>query len=220
MVAILISGFVSISLTPMLCSRFLKAPSSERHNALYRASERVLDNARDAYAWMLRGVMRHRPLTMLVAAGTLVATAYLLVVTPKGFIPPQDTGMLNGSIEAAQDVSFDAMKELQQRVAAVVAEDPNIEIFGSFMGIGGGGGTQPVNQGRFFIRLKPRRDRKMTPEQIIEELRPKLAAVPGVRTFMTNPPLVRIGGQQTRALYQFTLQSTDLNTLYTAAAGF
>ena len=104
MVAILISGFVSISLTPMLCSRFLKPPSEERHNALYRASEKALDAMRDAYAWMLRGVMRHRPITMLVALGTLVATGYLLVITPKGFIPPQDTGLLNGTIEAGQPV--------------------------------------------------------------------------------------------------------------------
>ena len=217
MVAILISGFVSISLTPMLCSRFLKAPSEEHHNALYRASERALDAMRDAYAWMLRGVMRHRPITMLVALGTLVATGYLLVITPKGFIPPQDTGLLNGTIEAGQDISYDAMMALQQRVAAIVAEDPNIDVFGSFMGAGS---NQPINQGRFFIRLTPRRERKLTPEQIIEELRPKLAAVPGVRVYLTNPPMVRIGGQQTRSLYQFTLQSPDLKALYSASADF
>ena len=219
-VAILISGFVSISLTPMLCSRFLKEPSAERHNALYRASERALDGMRDAYAWMLAGVMRHRPLTMLLAAGTLAATAYLMVITPKGFIPSQDTGALNGNTEASQDISFDAMKDMQQRVAEVVAADPNIDIFGSFMGAGGNGVNQPINQGRFFIRLKPRKERKLTPEQIIEELRPKLAAIPGVRAFMSNPPLVRIGGQMTRALYQFTLQSADLNKLYASAADF
>ncbi|HSR09181.1 MAG TPA: efflux RND transporter permease subunit, partial [Bryobacteraceae bacterium] len=217
MVAILISGFVSISLTPMLCSRFLKPPSEENHNALYRASERVLDGMRDTYAWMLHGVMRHRPITMLVALGTLVATGYLLVITPKGFIPPQDTGLLNGTIEAGQDISYDAMMALQQRVAAIVAQDPNIDVFGSFMGAGS---NQPINQGRFFIRLTPRRERKLTPEEIIEELRPKLAAVPGVRVYLTNPPLVRIGGQQTRSLYQFTLQSPDLKALYAASADF
>jgi HAE1 family hydrophobic/amphiphilic exporter-1 len=136
---------------------------------------------------------------------------------PKGFIPPQDTLQLNGNSEASQDISFDAMKELQQKVANIIAQDPNVEIFGSFMGAGG---NSPVNQGRFFLHLKPRSERKLTPEQVIEELRPKLATVPGMRTFMTNPPLVRIGGQQTRALYQFTLQSTDLNTLYSSAADF
>ena len=217
MVAILISGFVSISLTPMLCSRFLKPPSEEHHNALYRASEKVLDGMRDVYAWMLGGVMRHRPFTMLVALGTLVATGYLLVITPKGFIPPQDTGLLNGTIEAGQDISYDAMMALQQRVAAIVAQDPNIDVFGSFMGAGS---NQPINQGCFFIRLTPRSQRKLTPEQIIEELRPKLAAVPGVRVYLTNPPMVRIGGQQTRSLYQFTLQSPDLNALYASAADF
>jgi hydrophobic/amphiphilic exporter-1 (mainly G- bacteria), HAE1 family len=215
MVAILISGFVSVSLTPMLCSRFLRPPSKERHNVLYRAAERVLDGMRDAYAWALRGVMDHRPLTMVVAAGTLAATAYLLVITPKGFIPPQDYNTLNGTIEAGQDISFDAMKALQVRVAATLAGDPNVEHFGAFLG---GGFGKSVNQGTIFLTLKSRGQRKLTPEQVIEEVRPKLAVVPGARVYLTNPPLVRIGGQQSRALYQFTLQATDLNTLYASAA--
>ena len=218
MVAILISGFVSISLTPMLCSRFLKPPS-EHHNALYLASERVLDGARDAYGWMLRGVMRHPALTMLVAAGTLVGTVYLLDITPKGFIPSQDTNSLNGSTEAAQDISFEAMQKLQGKVAAIMAKDPNIELFGSFMGLGGNQNS-PINQGRFFIQLKPRTQRKLSPEQIIEELRPKLATVPGIRVYLANPPMVRIGGNQIRTLYQFTLQASDLNLLYSSAAAF
>ena len=218
MVAILISGFVSISLTPMLCSRFLKPPS-EHHNALYLASERVLDGARDAYGWMLRGVMRHPALTMLVAAGTLVGTVYLLDITPKGFIPSQDTNSLNGSTEAAQDISFEAMQKLQGKVAAIMAKDPNIELFGSFMGLGGNQNS-PINQGRFFIQLKPRTKRKLSPEQIIEELRPKLATVPGIRVYLANPPMVRIGGNQIRTLYQFTLQASDLNLLYSSAAAF
>ena len=218
MVAILISGFVSISLTPMLCSRFLKPPS-EHHNALYMASERVLDGARDAYGWMLRGVMRHPAMTMLVALGTLVGTVYLLDITPKGFIPSQDTNSLQGSTEAGQDISFDAMKQLQAKVAAIMAKDPNIELFGSFMGLGGNQNS-PINQGRFFIQLKPRNKRKLTPEQIIEELRPKLATVPGIRVYLANPPMVRIGGNQIRTLYQFTLQAADLNMLYSSAAAF
>ncbi|MEO8052077.1 MAG: efflux RND transporter permease subunit [Acidobacteriota bacterium] len=218
MVAILISGFVSISLTPMLCSRFLKPPA-EHHNAFYRATESMLNRARDSYGWMLRGVMRHRPLTMLVAAGTLAGTVYIAMITPKGFIPSQDTGMLQGSTEASQDISFDAMKDLQARVADILHKDPNIELFGSFMGLGGNQNS-PMNQGRFFIRLKPRKERKLTPEQIIEELRPKLATVPGIRVFLANPPMVRIGGNQIRTLYQFTLQSGDLTALYASAAVF
>jgi HAE1 family hydrophobic/amphiphilic exporter-1 len=216
MVSILISGFVSVSLTPMLCSRFLKPPS-EHHNKLYQASERILDGMRSLYAWTLRGVMRHRPFTMLVAAGTLAATIYLLILVPKGFIPSQDTRILNGNTEARQDISFDGMRDLQQQVAAIVAQDPNIESFASFMGAGG---NSPVNQGRFFILLKPLGQRKLTPEQVIEELRPKLAVVPGMRTFLSNPPLVRIGGMQSRALYQFTLQSNDLDALYASATEF
>ncbi|MSV34084.1 MAG: efflux RND transporter permease subunit [Bryobacterales bacterium] len=219
MVSILISGLVSISLTPMLCSRFLKPPS-EDHNILYRASEKVLQGMTSLYGWTLRGVMRHRPLTMLVALGILAASIYLMGITPKGFIPPTDTGMLFGNLEAGQDISFDAMKETQQRAADILAKDPNVEIFGSFIGGGGGGGSMAVNQGRFFIKLKPRDERKLTPEQVIEEIRPKLAQVTGARVVLQNPPLVRIGGQMSRALYQFTLQSTDLKDLYTAAADF
>jgi hydrophobic/amphiphilic exporter-1 (mainly G- bacteria), HAE1 family len=216
-VAILISGFVSISLTPMLCSRFLRPPT-EQHNALYRASERVLEAMRSIYQSTLLGVMRFRALTMLAAAATLVGTIYLFTVVPTGFIPSQDTDQLNGSTEASQDISFEAMSQLQQRAAAIVASDPNIELFSSI--IGGGGPTSSINQGRMFIRLKPRGERKLTPEQVIEELRPKLDTLPGMRVFLTNPPLVRIGGTQSRSLYQFTLQSSDTNALYSAGAQF
>jgi len=217
MVAILISGFVSISLTPMLCSRFLRPPT-EQHNALYRASERFLDAMMSAYAWMLRGVMRYRVVTMIGAAGTLVATIYLAGVVPKGFIPNQDIRQLQGNTEARQDISFDAMAKLQQQAAGTLAGDPNIDAFISFMGTGSQQAS--VNQGRFFVRLKPRTERKLTPEQVINELRPKLDGVAGMRTYLTNPPLVRIGGNQSRSLYQFTLQSQDLNALYSSAAEF
>jgi HAE1 family hydrophobic/amphiphilic exporter-1 len=220
MVAILISGLVSLSLTPMLCSRFLRPPTDE-HNALYRASEKALDGMRSGYAWALRGVMRHRFLTMTMAAGTLAATIYLAVLVPKGFIPSQDLRQLYGNTEARQDVSFDAMMDLQQQAAAVMAADPDVEEFYSSMGAGGGGGFQQLlNQGILYARLKPRAERKSTPEQIMDRLRPKLDAIPGIRTYLSNPPLIRIGGYQSRALYQFTLQSADLNALYSSAAEF
>src|SRR5262249_6234531 len=148
MLAILISGLVSLSLTPMLCSRFLQPPS-EHHNAVYRFSERILEGMRSAYAWALRGVMRHRFVTMLVAAGTLVATVYLAGLVPKGFIPNQDLRQLQGNTEARQDISFDAMLKLQQQAANAIAQDPNIEGFISFMGTGNNSGS--VNQGRFFL---------------------------------------------------------------------
>src|SRR5215471_13304096 len=217
MVAILISGFVSVSLTPMLCSRFLRPPTEE-HNAIYRASEKMFDAMRDGYAWALRGVMRHRFLTLAASVGTLAATIYLSSLVPKGFIPSQDLRQLQGSTEARQDISFDAMMRLQQQTAAKIADDPNVESFVSFMGTGNQ--QQSVNQGRFFMRLKHRSERKLSPEQIIEELRPKLDTVPGMRTYLTNPPVVRIGGNQSRSLYQFTLQSADLKALYASAADF
>jgi HAE1 family hydrophobic/amphiphilic exporter-1 len=217
MVAILISGFVSISLTPMLCSRFLRPPT-DHHNAIYRASERMFDGMLSAYAWALRGVMRQRFVTMIGATAILAATIYLAVLVPKGFIPSQDIRQLQGNTEARQDISFDSMSRLQQQTAAAIKDDPNLEAFISFMGTGNQQGS--VNQGRFFVRLKPRTERKLTPEQVIDELRPKLDAVPGMRTYLTNPPLVRIGGNQSRSLYQFTLQSPDLDALYRGTAEF
>jgi HAE1 family hydrophobic/amphiphilic exporter-1 len=219
-VAILISGFVSLSLTPMLCSRFLKLPG-DRQNAFQRASERVFDGLRDIYGWSLRGVLRYRALTMLMAAGTLVATIYLYGLVPKGFIPNQDTGQIQGSTEAPQDISFDAMVQRQQQVADIIAKDPGVDAFSSSVGGGGGGGgVGGGNAGRIFARLKPVKERGLTPEQIIERLRPKLNAIPGIRTYLQNPPLVRIGGQVSRSLYQYTLQAPEIDVLYRAAAEF
>ena len=221
MVAILISGFVSLSLTPMLCSRFLKPPT-ERHNALYRASERVFDGMRDLYRWTLRGVIRHRLATIILAAGTVVATVLLYGLLPKGFIPNQDTGQLNGQIEMPQEASFDAMVNSQLQVAKIIEQDPNVDGFFSSVSASGGGPGQggAGNSGQLQIRLKPRPPRKLTPEQITEELRPKLSAVPGVRAYLQNPPMIRIGGQQSRSVYQYTLQAQDLGELYRAAADF
>jgi HAE1 family hydrophobic/amphiphilic exporter-1 len=216
MAAILISGLVSLSLTPMLCSRFLRPPT-EDHNALYRASERVFDGLRAVYDWTLRGVLRHRFLTMMVAAGTVVATYLLFGLVPKGFIPSQDIDQLSGITEARQDISYDAIVKQQAEVAAVIQADPNVEAFNSSVGNGPSGGG---NTGRFFIRLKPRTERTLTPEQVIEHLRPKLDAIPGMRTYLQNPPLVRIGGMQSRSLYQFTLQAPDIKSLYKSAQDF
>ena len=223
MAAIMISGFVSLSLTPMLCSRFLKPPN-EHHNVLYRASERVLDGARNFYGWTLRGVLRYRMVTLLVALGTVVATYYLYRVTPTGFIPSQDTNQLGATTEMAQDSSFEAMADAQQRVNAVIAADPNVDAFQSSVqaggGSGGGGGGGTGNAGNLQIRLKPRGQRTLTPEEVIEELRPKLAQIIGIRTYLQNPPLIRIGGQQTRSLYQYTLRAQDLHELFRASADF
>ncbi len=215
-VAILISGLVSVSLTPMLCSRYLRPPT-EKHGALFNATEKMFEAVRSLYAWTLRGVMRQRPVMLVVAVGTLVGTVYLVSVVPRGFIPPTDTRQLQGQTEARQDISFEAMKEQQQAVAKIVAADPNVEELSSFVG---GNFSASMNLGRVFVLLKRRSERTLTPEQVIDELRPKLNALPGVRTFFTNPPLVRIGGQQSRSLYQVTLQADDTAVLYPAVAQF
>ena len=216
-VSILISGFVSLSLTPMACSRFLKPPT-EKHNALYRASERVFDGMRDLYAWTLRGVIRHRFVTLMVAVGTLVATAYLYTVAPKGFIPDQDTGQIQGTTALPQDASFDAMVRLQNQASAIVAADPNVE--GFFSAVNASGNNNGANSGRLFMRLKPRTVRKLTPEQVMRELRPQFDKIPDIQVFMNNPPLIRIGGQQSRATYQYTLQAQDLQELYRSSEAF
>jgi HAE1 family hydrophobic/amphiphilic exporter-1 len=218
MVSILISGFVSLSLTPMLCSRFL-APPSEKHNALYRASERVFDGLLAGYRWTLNGVIRHRFATLMLALGTMVGTVYFYGLVPRGFIPNQDTEQLSASTELPQDASFDAMVRSQLKVAEVVGANPNVDAFFNSISVASGMGGSG-NSGRMQLRLKPRAQRKVTPEQIIEELRPKIAAIPGIRAYFQNPPLIRIGGQQSRSLYQYTLQGLDLKELYRSAQDF
>jgi HAE1 family hydrophobic/amphiphilic exporter-1 len=210
-VAILISGFVALSLTPMLGSRILR-PEHENTNAFYRITEGGFVAMRNAYDRTLRGVLRHRLLTLLAAVGTLVATIYLYGYVPKGFIPSQDTGILAGSTEGPQDISYDGMVRLQKQVAEVLHASPDIDGFVS--NVYGG------NSGRFNIRLKPRAERKLTPEQVIESLRPQLNAIPSIRAYLQNPPLVRIGGMMTRNLYQYTLQGPDIGELYRVGADF
>ncbi len=212
MLAILISGFVSLSLTPMLCSRFLKPPS-EHHNALYRASERMFDAWRDAYGWTLHKVVRHRFITLMCTFGTLAATIYLFGIVPKGFIPNQDTGIIQGQTQYPQDASYDAMVASEVKASEFITNNPNVEHFTNFIGA-------TSSFGRISITLKPRSERKATPEEVIAQFRPQMATIPGAQHFFTNPPLVRIGGQNSRSLYQFTLQAQDLPTLYRASADF
>jgi HAE1 family hydrophobic/amphiphilic exporter-1 len=214
-VSILISGFVSLSLTPMLCSRFLRPPR-ESHNPLFLASEKVFDGLLHAYEWTLRGVIRHRALTMLVAAGTLAATVYLYAFVPKGFIPNQDTGQVFTFTEAGQDVSFDAMVREQQQLADIFGANPNLESYFSMVGANNGS----ANNGRIFATLKPRRERALSADQVVNQLRPKLNSVPGIRAFPQNPPLIQIGGNLTKSAYQYTLQGLDLDELYRAATDF
>ena len=211
-VAVLVSGFVSLTLTPMLCSRFVHAQHGRKHGRIYNAFERFFDGVLSRYDRSLQFVMRRRFTTLMVSFAILAATLVLLYVIPKGFFPNEDTGQIFAITEAAQDVSFDAMKAHQQAAAKIVGEDPNVDVFGSF--IGAGGSTSTLNQGRMFMRLKDRSERKLSADQIIQELRKKLLQLPGINVFMQNPPLIRIGGNLTKALYQYSLQDTDTKELF------
>jgi HAE1 family hydrophobic/amphiphilic exporter-1 len=213
--AVLISGFVSLTLTPMMCSRLLRPEASLRHGRVYAASEAVFEGMRRAYDGSLRWVLRHRPFTMLLFAAIVVATGVLFVRIPKGFLPSEDTGQLLCFTEAAQDVSFDAMAQLQQSVARIARADPNVATVMSF--IGAGGSSQSLNLGRLFIRLKPRAQR-LHADRIVEELRPKLATVPGIKAYLQNLPTIRIGGQLTKSQYQYSLQDADTDELFHWAA--
>jgi HAE1 family hydrophobic/amphiphilic exporter-1 len=208
--AVIVSGIVSLTLTPMLCSRFLKEPS-RAHGALYRASERFFDGMLRTYDWTLRWVLRHRVVTLAVLVGTFVLTGWLFRIIPKGFIPNEDTGQIFAFTEAAQDVSFESMVARQRAAAEIVSQQPYVEQFMSAVGAGGSGVVP--NTGRLFIRLKPHAQRPHV-DKVIEDLRPKLAAVPGLRVYPQNLPTIRIGGNLTKAVYQYTLQDTDLKSLY------
>ena len=211
-VAILVSGFISLSLTPMLCSRYLRPSASQTHGWLYNFLGRCLELMNRGYEFSLKWVMKHHVTTMLASVGVLVATIYMFGLVPKGFIPSEDTGQIFINTEAAQGVSFEQMVGYQQQLAAIVAEDPNVESFFSSVGIGGASLTG--NTGRIFIKLKPRSERPLSVDELIRELRPKLIRVPGIRVSLQNPPVIRIGGRLSRSLYQFTLQSTDAQELY------
>jgi len=215
MAAILVSGFVSLSLTPMLCSRFLRPPQTQHHNRIYWASERFFAGLLKVYDWSLKKVLDHRRATMIVTGLLLLATIYLFSVSPKGFIPSEDTGQISGITEAAQGISFDSMVRHQRALADIIQKDPNMDSFTSSAGVGGPSSTG--NSGRFFIRLKPRSERRLNADEVIQSLRAKLAGVPGIRIFLLNPPVINIGGRLTKGLYQFTLQSPNTQELYRSA---
>jgi HAE1 family hydrophobic/amphiphilic exporter-1 len=210
--AILISGFVSLTLTPMLCSRYLRPSAEDKRGRFYNALERVFDGMRDTYDWTLRRVMKYHVVTTIVSVLVLAATIYMFTRIPMGFIPSEDTSQIFGSTEAAQDISFEGMVKHQRQVAEIVSKDPNVESFMSSVGADGRNSTG--NSGRIFMRLKPRSERKLSADEVIQELRPKLAAIPGINVYLQNPPTIRLGGSLTKSLYQFTLQDVDLKELY------
>ncbi len=217
--AILVSGFVSLTLTPMLCSRFLRPPHAVKHGRLFMAFEHVHDRMVHVYDVGLQFVLRHRPATMFLSFVLLAATVYMFEKIPKGFLPSEDTGSIFVFTEAAEGISYDAMVAHQRQLAAIVMQDRYVDNLMSSVGGGSAGVTGNTNQGRIFIRLKPRTVRPHV-DQVIEELRPKLATVPGIRAYMQNLPPIRIGGQLTKSLYQFTLQSPDTEDLYRYSAQF
>jgi hydrophobic/amphiphilic exporter-1 (mainly G- bacteria), HAE1 family len=215
MTAILVSGFVSLTLTPMLCSRFLKPLHQVRHGRLYNFFESTQVGLERIYERCLRFSLRHKFATMMFSVFLAVGTYYLAVIIPKGFLPSEDINQINGTTEAIEGISFDAMVEHQQQIAEIIAKDPAVAYVMSTVGAG----NRTMNQGGLNIRLKPRSERPQV-DQVINELRPKLAAVPGMMTFLRNDPPIRIGGLQSKALYQFTIQSPNTAELYSSAQDF
>ena len=210
--AILVSGFVSLTLTPMLCSRYIKHAEPESHGPVFLMFERFFTALTAAYERTLGMAMGHPRAILASFFATLLLTGFLFTQVPKDFIPSGDSGQIIAFTEGAQDVSFASMVQHQRAIAGIVAQDPDIA---SFMSSVGAGGIRPTaNTGTVFMILKPRNERNSSPDEIIQRLRPKLAAVPGIKSYMQNPPVIRIGGQITAAQYQYTLQDTDLNELY------
>jgi HAE1 family hydrophobic/amphiphilic exporter-1 len=208
--AVLISGFVSLTLTPMMCSRILKPQHGVAHGRLYQLSERGFDALRRVYQVGLEWSLRHARAVMIMFAVITIATGYLFAVMPKGFLPAEDTGQLFCFTEAPEDISYDAMAQLQQRAAAIVQANPNVEGVMSF--IGAGGNNPSLNRGRLFITLKPHSER-VSAEEVIRQLRPQLAGLLGMKAFMQNIPTIRIGSL-TKSPYQYTLRSASTEELY------
>jgi HAE1 family hydrophobic/amphiphilic exporter-1 len=238
-VAVLVSGFVSLTLTPMMCSRFLKDPRRIHHGLMYRLTEAGFQGMLKVYDWTLGVALTHKLVTLLMALGVLGASIWLLFQVPLGFIPSEDQGQVMVQTEASQDVSFEAMVAYQQKLAAIARQDPNVQ---RFFDSAGARGSWLGNNGTLFLTLKKRKPtgpgefllfvedkmnsvfgthfdttrgtRELSADQVINEIRPKFASVPGIRCFPSNPPPINVGARMSRALYQITLQSLDVEQLY------
>jgi HAE1 family hydrophobic/amphiphilic exporter-1 len=213
-VAILISGVVSVTLTPMLCSRFLREAHEEKRGWFYRVTESFFQGMLRVYDHSLQFVLRHKPAMMVSFVLVLAATGYMFVTIPKGFIPDQDTDQLQIITEAQQGTSYYQMVEYEQKIAGLVSQDPNVESLMASVGGTTASNLGGPNYGQLVIHLKPRAQRQLGVNEIIKELRPRLAAYAGVRSYLLNPPTIQIGGQVTKSLYQFSMQTPDKNELY------
>jgi len=218
MISIVISGFVSISLTPMLCNLVLKPHAGLRHGRVYNLVERAFDALRDCYDVTLQFVLRHCLVTLLFSLSLFGVTIWLFQAIPKGFLPSEDTGQLSATTEAEEGVAFSVMSERQQRLNDLLSKDPDVANYMSVIGSGGPNNTS--NTGRIMISLKSLEERKASADQVMQRLRTEFAAIPGLRVYLQNPPPIRIGGRTTKGQYQFTLQSTNTEDLFRAAAAF
>jgi multidrug efflux pump subunit AcrB len=207
--AILVSLLVSLSTTPMMCAKFLKPTAGRRHGRLYRFGEWLFEGTLGFYARTLDWVLRHQPLMLLVTVATIAVNIYLFALVPKGFFPQQDTGRLVGNIQAEQDISFNSMRAKMVTFVDLVLADPAVSGMVAFTG----GTGNPTNTGRMFITLKPHRERKATPDEVINRLRGKLGQVPGATLFLQAVQDLRIGGRQSNAQYQYTLRGAHLDEL-------
>ncbi len=213
--AILVSGVVSLTLTPMLCSRFLRPHGAERHGRLYMTLERFFDSMRDAYDRSLHWIINYRRAVFALTAALFGTTVVLFIFMPKGFLPTEDNGQIFAFTEAQQGISFEDMVKHQKEMADIIAQDPNVETFLSITGASGS--TVAGNTGRIIMRLKPRSERKLSADEIIQVLKKKTEHVVGLKIFMQVPPAIAIGGMLTKSQYQYTLQGPDTDELYKAA---
>ncbi len=217
--AILISGMVSISLTPMLCSRFLKDLRRTGHGFVYRFMEGIFQGMLKTYAVSLRWVLGHRPVMLAMFVAVLGTTAYLYQVVPKGFIPETDNDNFSVQTEAAQGTSYYQMVKYQERVSSIVVQDPDVESFYSRTG-GGGGFGGGGSSGRIMVNLKPRREREASVAEVVNRMRPKVSNIPGLRVFLSIPQAIRVGGRMSKSSYDYTLSGPDTQELYAEAPKF
>ena len=220
--SIIVSGIVSVTLTPMLCARFLRPSHGAKHGLLFRATEAGFQGLLKAYDWTLKKCLAAKPLVFLVFLLTCWGTIELFRAVPKDFLPVEDNGQVQIFTEGAQDSSFEAMVRYQQRIVRVLQTDPELapNIGGFMSSVGAGGPRTTANSGTLFLRLKPRAERPLSAQEFVAKLRPKLGREPGLRAFVQIPPPIRLGGLASKAAFQYTLQSLDIDRLYDFAGQF